>query len=104
MPNRSMQVKFERAARERAAIAIDLAQRAAYHDTIVEGEPSLAELVAAYDGKVKVCPAGKYNGYQSRVSRVGSGSKAPARTVSARTIATAQALRRASAIARNTSR
>lgn len=104
MPNRAMQAKCERAARERAAIAIDLSQRAAMRDFTYDDEPTLADLIAAYDGKVKVCPAGKYNGYQSRVSRVGSGSKAPARTVSARTIATAQALRRASAIARNTSR
>ena len=88
MANRQMQTKCERAARERAAIAVDLSQRVAIHEDMMQaapyrrvdttGEPSLAEMVAAFKGEVTVCEPGKYDGYRNRVSRVGSGSKAPA--------------------------
>lgn len=52
MPNRSMQVKHERAARERAAIAIDIAQRTSYRPVIAEVELSLADIIASYDGPI----------------------------------------------------
>ena len=87
MPNRQMQAKHERAARERAAYAIDVTQRQMFKDTSAIETVTLSDIVAAYTGRVTVIK-----------------SKPAARKVSARTVATCQAMRRASAIARNANR
>lgn len=54
MPNRQMQAKHERAARERAAYAIDTTWKQEYRDTSAIESVTLADAIAAYKGKVTV--------------------------------------------------
>ena len=85
MCNRQMQVKFLKARVQAAAFALDVADRETYHDTTAVQSVYLDDIVAAYKGKITVIK-----------------SKPAARKLSASTVATVSAMRRASAIARAT--
>jgi hypothetical protein len=79
MTDRNMQAKEQKASRQRAAIMLDMKDRESY---IARTAPSvtLSGIKAEYTGRVTICPPGKYNGFQSRVSKVGSGSMMPRST------------------------
>lgn len=48
MPNRNMQAKMMKASRQRAAYALDAADRQAYRDTSAIETVELSDIVAAY--------------------------------------------------------